>query len=84
MPNSDLQSAEYSLEVRYVNREGILRDWHDASGYNNLTSTYTSMRPIKGQITRTKRWLERWYTDIQFRVLSRQVTRTEWKVESGV
>lgn len=79
-----LSFTEYKLEYKHGPREGQPRqpchdEWKDGSGYNNQTGTYYHRHQAKSQITRTRKWLERHgFTNIEFRVLSREVTRTEW------
>jgi hypothetical protein len=76
-----LQFTEYTLQVRHGPRhaeQGPMGDWKDATGYNNLTGTYNHLHQMKAQITRTRKSLERWYQQVEFRALARQVTRTEW------
>jgi hypothetical protein len=79
-----LQFTEYTLEAKYTDRKGQVRDWHDASGYNNPTGTYNHMSAVRSQMNRMHNYRTRHFTDVEFRILSREVTRTEWKVTDGV
>lgn len=81
---------EYRLEMRYKTLpSGEQQDWHDASGYNKDSSVYTSLSAIKGVITQTRKWYSRpsyqkYFTDLEFRVLRRPVNPLPWEeIELG-
>lgn len=78
-----LQFTEYTLEYRYDKVHGSPSDgktgWIDGSGYNNSYSTYNHMTSVQSQRSRLIRRLGKWYTGVEFRILRREVTRTEWE-----
>lgn len=80
-----LSFTEFKVEYRHGPRHGSTgptTEWQDASGYNNQTGTYYQAHQVRAQITRTRRRLEHLYHDVEFRVLTREVVRTEWQ-DSG-
>lgn len=74
---------EYRLEYRYDRVHGKpsagKTGWLDGSGHNNSHSTYNRLTSVQAQKTRLERKLDKWYTGVEFRISSREVTRTEWK-----
>lgn len=74
--------TEYTLKHRYDihhgSNDGEKTGWMDGTGWNNTTRTYNHLSQVRAQITRSRRYLERHYTGVEFRVLSRRVTRTDW------
>lgn len=80
-----LEFTEYRIEYRYGPRipeayNSRHDEWQDASGFNNPTSTDNHLPLAHAQITRMRRKLVHYrYTGVEFRILSRRVTRTEWK-----
>lgn len=80
-----LQATEYALKYRHGPRKGEPshpRDqvWRDGSGFNNPDSVYHHLKSVNVQISRLRGRLQRQgYTNIEFLILTREVTRTEWR-----
>lgn len=74
------ESTEYTLEYREVLKNGNWGSWKDGSGFNNMNGVYHDPVAVRTQKTRLSGRMEDRGVVHEFRVLSRQVTRTAWKV----